>query len=208
MKTTSNSGAYMKTIEHALLASSSQRLPIVGVLNPVWMFSNPAYWDRRFRNSDKFRFELQPSGCIHWMGATNGRGHAMCSGPVYRETYRMFRGPISEGMEIGHKCENGLCVHPLHLAMQTPEENRRDFVESCRKREQALFERPHERKNAKLRRKSVIELLTLASEGWTTKALSERFGVSEAYVTLVRQGKRKKMDFAEFHSEAGRRRDE
>ena len=42
---------------------------------------------------------------------------------AHREAYRAFNGPILAGFEVGHTCENTLCVNPGHLRAVTHGEN-------------------------------------------------------------------------------------
>lgn len=47
----------------------------------------------------------------------NGETHA------HREAYRLWRGPIPDGLEIDHLCRVRRCVNPWHLEAVTHQEN-------------------------------------------------------------------------------------
>lgn len=45
-------------------------------------------------------------------------------------SYEVHFGPVPEGREVRHMCNNPPCCNPLHLTSGTREENVRDMVES------------------------------------------------------------------------------
>lgn len=71
------------------------------------------------------------SGCWLWIGGTStnrygifraislGRKTAL----AHRFAYEAFNGPIPEGKEIDHKCNNRTCVNPDHLTAVVHLEN-------------------------------------------------------------------------------------
>lgn len=81
---------------------------------------------------DRFaaRIALTESGCIEWLGATNGGGYAQIKlSPsegkrlvyVHRWSYEYHKGrPIPSGFQIDHLCRNTICVNPDHLEAVTP----------------------------------------------------------------------------------------
>lgn len=79
-----------------------------------------------------------PDECWPWIGALSGkptkpygklfigREHGR-SVTVYAHRFadELANGPIPEGIEVDHLCNNGLCVNPAHFERVTPEENKR-----------------------------------------------------------------------------------
>lgn len=78
------------------------------------------------------------NGCWVWqlqtMKPTHGRGgpYGVARDPIakrpigaHRLAYRELVGPIPDGYEVDHTCENTVCCNPEHLEAVTPAENKR-----------------------------------------------------------------------------------
>ena len=71
-----------------------------------------------------------PTGCIEFMAARNEHGYGtLWVDGKQRYThilaYEMVRGPVPEGLELDHLCNNPPCCHPWHLEPVTHAENLR-----------------------------------------------------------------------------------
>lgn len=77
-------------------------------------------WDRLMPATDSY--------CVVWTGASiQGYGVIKYEGKqwrVHRLVYTLLVGPIPDGMEIDHLCNNTLCAEPDHLEVVTGPENR------------------------------------------------------------------------------------
>lgn len=74
--------------------------------------------------------------CWEWRGSTaKGYGQIKVAGAVLRShriAYEMFYGPLPDGVEVRHSCDNPLCVNPGHLATGTHQDNMDDKRERGR----------------------------------------------------------------------------
>ncbi len=70
--------------------------------------------------------------CWRWRGSRNsdGYGHIRIEGRtigVHRIAWTLTHGPIAEGMQVLHKCDNPSCVRPSHLFLGTVKQNIQDM---------------------------------------------------------------------------------
>lgn len=96
---------------------------------------------QRFWDKVKTDF-LNPEGCWVWTGKTNEAGYGVIrANPngqyllAHRVSYEDAKGPIPEGLELDHLCENKPCVRPDHLEAVPHEVNlARAYKTWCKKR--------------------------------------------------------------------------
>lgn len=76
------------------------------------------------RDIERFESKTMPipiTGCWIWMGGRNPRGYGIAchnhtkNGLAHRRSWELYKGPIPEGMQVGHKCNVYACVNPEHL---------------------------------------------------------------------------------------------
>lgn len=82
-------------------------------------------WSSR---SDSPGWIVAENGCHVWTGSTRGKGYGgvRIDGRtefVHRVRYEREVGPIPEGMQLDHVCNNRLCCNPAHLRPVTNREN-------------------------------------------------------------------------------------
>src|SRR5436190_23826490 len=81
------------------------------------------------------------TGCWEWQGATRTKIKNMPYGGikifqkthlVHRVSYEHYIGPIPEGMQVLHKCDNPKCINPEHLFIGTNLDNVADKLKKGR----------------------------------------------------------------------------
>lgn len=119
--------------------------------------------------------------CCIWSGVNNSRygylKHHGRASLAHRYSFERFSGPIPEGLEIRHLCDNGMCVNPRHLSVGTHSQNEQD------KRDRGRARYPK-----KLPDMWVLEIRRLRSRGFTLGTLAKAFGCTESHVSRIVSG--------------------
>ena len=138
--------------------------------------------------SDRFRSRLreEPSGCLVWTGARTsdgygnirvGHGASRRMVGAHRVAWELKNGPVPQGMEVMHSCDNPPCVRTEHLTLGTHQENLQDAASKGRtgKARGEGHGRTH------LRNEDVQSIRRLAiAGGISLRHLGRRFGVSKS----------------------------
>jgi len=133
------------------------------------------------------------SGCWVYDGGHAGRsGHKQIWDNdqrrmvlVHRAAYAAARGPIPNGLNVLHHCDNPPCVNPAHLYLGTVADNNRD-------RDQRGRHRPlhgAEHGSAKLNENQVREILRRAGRGEPQHVIAADFGITQGNVSYIALGK-------------------
>ena len=145
---------------------------------------NAALNDASFRQRFFAKLLRVPSGCLEWQGTTyRGYGHYHFSRDGDQLTHRIAwiiaNGPIPDGLDVLHKCDNPPCCDPDHLFLGTLSENILDMYAKGRAAS------PEKRRLRKLTDEEKAEIRTLykpRSHEFSQLALSKRFDVPESVV--------------------------
>jgi hypothetical protein len=90
-------------------------------------------------NEQDINFEnLDFDSCWIWHGSKAGIGYGTIKYPpckqcyAHRFSYQLFNGPIPNGLDVCHSCDNPLCVNPAHLWAGTAKDNTHDSIKKGR----------------------------------------------------------------------------
>jgi hypothetical protein len=82
------------------------------------------------------KIEKNEHGCWIWTGAIrNGYGCLKVNRKTidaHRLSYKVFKGPIKEGLLVCHTCDTPSCINPDHLFIGTPKDNFNDALKKGR----------------------------------------------------------------------------
>lgn len=87
--------------------------------------------------AERFRKKVRVSGdneCWEWQAAKDGHGYGAIAASGERRTlqahrvaYELANGPIPDGLQVLHRCDNPGCVKPAHLFLGTHQDNMADM---------------------------------------------------------------------------------
>lgn len=138
----------------------------------------PRFWSKVDRRGVE---ECWPwtAGCFKDRG---GYGAFWLNGRLWkaqRVAWLFTNGPIPEGLEVLHRCDNPQCCNPAHLWLGTSLENQRDKFEKGR---HCYGERNG---RAKITVQDVQEIRTLHESGVSVDELSGRYGVTPGSIYKI-----------------------
>ena len=134
------------------------------------------------------------SGCFIWLGALNKEGGygrtsqgARSDGRprnrrVHRLMYEKEIGPIPDGLDVLHRCDNPVCVNPEHLFLGTHADNMKDCADKGRLPDRRGQKAP----NAKL---TADQVTAIRASTRSQRAIAKDFGITQAAVSLIKTGR-------------------
>ena len=130
----------------------------------------------RLRPKGVLRYEIdERTGCWVWGRALTSRGYGHLTINkrqilAHRFVYATQVGPIPDGWDVHHRCENKRCINPDHLEPLPHVDNSRCSVK------------------AKLDSKAAAGIRRLAASGVSLMQLAVRFGVDRRTIRAVLNG--------------------
>lgn len=131
--------------------------------------------------SDLCRFisyvEIQDD-CWLWIGPVNSKGYGkLCfrenkTDAAHRVSFKIFNGPIDEGLFVCHSCDAPACVNPDHLWLGTHKDNMMDMMEK-------------ERHYSKLKPMDIFKIRKLWESGYTQQKIMELFEISSSQISNI-----------------------
>lgn len=144
---------------------------------------------------ERFRAKLAPqdpvTGCIEWTGFRQPFGHGLIRRDgknigTHRLAWELKHGPIPEGLDVLHKCDNPPCCNEDHLFLGTQADNVADRTAKGRTAKGETHCR------AKLSDVDVSEIRRRLAAREVQRVIASDFGVSVAQISLIKLGKTRK----------------
>lgn len=134
-----------------------------------------------------------PHGCWPWLAAINPNGYGAFH-PTKEETVGAHRWALSRSLgrplrqdEFAcHRCDNPQCVNPSHLFPGTHADNMSDMVTKGRSARGVRKVKTH-----RLQDWQVVAMRHDAAAGAPVKTLAQKYGVSEALISMICRGERR-----------------
>lgn len=124
-------------------------------------------------------------GCWEWLACVQkGYGRFKVGGKrgsmklAHRVAWELANGPIPDGLNVLHRCDNGKCVRPAHLFLGTQMDNVRDCVAKGR-----YPSRVGERNGrARLSKQDAERIRERNAAGESYRKLGAEYGVNYAHI--------------------------
>lgn len=133
-----------------------------------------------------------PNECWNWTGARYGTNSAYGQFSIdkvrtgaHRASWILHNGPVAEGLDVCHTCDNPLCVNPAHLWLGTAKDNMHDKINKGRHN----MRKGEDVHTAKLTEADVYKVWELRDKGLSMNTLAKRFGVSQHAILKICNGK-------------------
>ena len=106
---------------------------------------------------------------------------------THRLSYEIHKGPIPDGLQVLHRCDNPSCVNPDHLFVGTNDDNVADKVSKGRQSQ------GEKQPMAKLTTSQVEEIKRLYTGYWGQQTnMAIEYGVSSQHIRNIVLGKKRK----------------
>lgn len=144
--------------------------------------SVPTLADRLWANTTKGPY------CWEWNGSRRGMGYGRISVNgksrlTHRVSWELTNGPIPEGLDVLHHCDNPPCIRPDHLFLGTDADNAADKMAKGR------GNNTHSGRGQKLTWDLVASMRRDSAAGLDRRTTACTYGVSPSMVSLIVRGK-------------------
>lgn len=139
-----------------------------------------------------------PDDCWTWHGAYAGQGKygVMCVTRIrghkrleygHRLSFEIHYGPVPDGLDVMHSCDNPPCVNPAHLSAGTRLANIRDCIRKGRASHHnpARGTRQH---LARLTDADVVKARKMRAKGMIYQEVARHFGVAKSTIMAAIKG--------------------
>ena len=127
--------------------------------------------------------------CWEWLAYYNFCGYGqffIAKGQkisAHRFSWEFYNGPITNRLNVLHKCDNPLCCNPEHLFLGTTFDNSKDMVQKGRSARGSL------QGNSKLSETDVVDIKRRIKAGESNSSIGQLYSVSPVTISGIRIGK-------------------
>jgi len=170
------------------------------------------FWSRVNKNGRITTHNGDIGCCWDWVFQAKRYGSFYVNGKMEqsnRVSWMIHFGEIPEGLDVCHKCDNGLCVNPDHIFLGTHTVNMRDMMKKERRKSSKgipksnteqfrrgenhpwflkpeIIPRGENQGNAKLTDEKVLKIRTIYAAGEATQCgLAASFGVHQGTISGI-----------------------
>jgi len=105
---------------------------------------------------------------------------------AHRYSWDLANGPIPDGMQVCHQCDNPSCVNPAHLFLGSNQDNVTDMVAKDR------VQRGMRHHKAKLTDDQVEQIRVRLVRGERQRLIAADYGVTQSCVSMIGTGESRK----------------
>lgn len=118
------------------------------------------------------------NGCWEWKGSLNANGYGKfgTKSTASRLQYIHYYGPITDGLQVCHTCDNRKCVNPEHLFLGTIGDNLKDMTQKGRRAKGSKIA------SSRLTEEIVLEIRKKRLEGWKYKDLETTYNLGRGHL--------------------------
>lgn len=128
------------------------------------------------------------TGCWEWLGfkGLNNYGQFSIGGRTvlaHRASFLIFNGDLVRGMCVCHRCDNPMCVNPVHLFQGTRSDNMQDCIKKGRRNSKGAEGVKHHR--------SVFaddDIRSIRNSSDTRRNLADKYGVTTSAIGQILRG--------------------
>lgn len=127
--------------------------------------------------------------CWNWTAFVNHNGYgrfSFKSKPMHahRFSWELHNGPIPDGLNVLHRCDNPKCVNPSHLFLGTQKDNVKDMVKKNRQSNK-MGRKGESHSQNKLNEANIKRIRELYLKSFTQKELAKLFKVSQSQISRI-----------------------
>jgi hypothetical protein len=129
--------------------------------------------------------------CLVWTGARTSQGYGNIAVErvnylAHRLAHELVVGPIPEGLQVQHLCNNRLCIRIEHLVLGDALQNNLYKLECGR---QGDTSNPGSRNGrASINEEMVVEILRQINKGFPYVEIAREFGVDRSLISRIARG--------------------